>query len=126
MRSGRMNRVTPTLLLVVDDSDLRAALVEILLAEGHALVATENGDAARTWLDAHPPPALLLVDLWTPRRDSWRLLDALRREPHLMDVPVVAISASEERHPAIREVLAKPFDREALLTGVRRFLPPLH
>ncbi|WP_223641067.1 response regulator [Corallococcus sp. EGB] len=116
----------PPLLLVEDDSDLRDALVEILLAEGHTVVATGNGHEALTWLGGHPPPALLLVDMWTPRNDCWRLLDALLREPHLRDVPVVAISSSEERHPAIREVLSKPFDREALLSGVRRFVPPLH
>lgn len=121
-----MSRAPPTLLLVEDDSDLRDALVEILLAEGHTVVARANGHEALTWLDAHPPPALLLVDMWTPRNDSWRLLDTLHREPRLQDVPVVAISSSEERHPAIREVLSKPFDREALLAGVRRFLPSLH
>jgi CheY-like chemotaxis protein len=121
-----MSRAPPTLLLVEDDSDLRDALVDILIAEGHTVAATANGDEALAWLEAHPSPALVLVDLWTPRKDSWRLLDTLRREPRFADLPVVAISSSEERHPAIREVLAKPFDREALLAGVRRFVHPLH
>ncbi|RKH82393.1 response regulator [Corallococcus sp. AB045] len=121
-----MSRTPPTLLLVEDDSDLRDALVEILLGEGHTVAATGNGDEALSWLEAHPCPALLLVDMWTPRKDSWRLLDSLRREPRFADLPVMAISSSEERHPAIREVLSKPFDREALLAGVRRFVHPLH
>lgn len=121
-----MSRAPPTLLLVEDDSDLRDALVEILLGEGHTVAATANGDEALAWLEAHPSPALVLVDMWTPRKDSWRLLDTLRREPRFADVPVMAISSSEERHPAIREVLSKPFDREALLAGVRRFVHSLH
>ncbi|MBN8229939.1 response regulator [Corallococcus macrosporus] len=121
-----MSRAPPTLLLVEDDSDLRDALVEILHAEGHTVVATATGDEALAWLSAHPIPALVLVDMWTPRKDSWRLLDALHGQPRLADVPVMAISSSEERHPAIREVLSKPFDRDALLAGVRRFVHALH
>ncbi|WP_338269103.1 response regulator [Corallococcus caeni] len=121
-----MSRAPPTLLLVEDDSDLRDALVEILHAEGHTVVARATGDEALSWLEAHSVPALVLVDMWTPRKDSWRLLDALHHQPRFADLPVVAISSSEERHPAIREVLSKPFDREALLAGVRRFVHALH
>ncbi|WP_158621468.1 response regulator [Corallococcus aberystwythensis] len=121
-----MSRAPPTLLLVEDDSDLCDALVEILQAEGHTVVATGSGDEALSWLGAHPLPGLVLLDMWTPRKDIWRMLDILHREPRFADVPVVAISSGDERHPAIREVLSKPFDREALLAGVRRFVPPLH
>jgi two-component system, chemotaxis family, chemotaxis protein CheY len=121
-----MSRAPPTLLVVEDDSDLRDALVDILLAEGFSVAAHATGDEALAWLDAHPLPALVLVDLWTPRHDVWRLLDTLHRTPRLRDAPVLAICSGDARHPAIRDVLPKPFDREALVTGVRRFVHALH
>ncbi|RYZ42534.1 MAG: response regulator [Myxococcaceae bacterium] len=121
-----MSRPIPTLLIVEDDSDLRDALVEILTAEGLTTVATATGDEALAWLATHPPPALVILDLWTPRQDGWRLLDTLHLRPTLADVPVVAISSGEEKHPAIREVLQKPFDRDVLIACVRRFVHALH
>ncbi|CAM3409525.1 response regulator [Corallococcus sp. ZKHCc1 1396] len=121
-----MSRASPTLLIVEDDSDLRDALVEILTAEGLTIVATANGDAALSWLETHPPPALVLLDMWTPQRDSWLLLDSLHLRPTFADVPVVTISSGEEKHPVIREVLQKPFDRDVLVACVRRFVHPLH
>jgi two-component system, chemotaxis family, chemotaxis protein CheY len=125
--SALMSRARPpTLLVVEDDSDLRDALVDILQVEGFTVAAHASGDEALAWLDAHPPPALVLVDLWTPRNDGWRLLDALHHTPRLQDVPVLAIGSGDTRHPAIRDVLPKPFDREALVTGVRRFVHALH
>ncbi|RKH29651.1 response regulator [Corallococcus praedator] len=121
-----MSRAPSTLLIIEDDSDLRDALVEILTAEGFTVAATATGDEALTWLETHPPPALLLLDMWTPRQDGWRLLDLLHQRHTLADVPVVSISAGEEKHPAIREVLQKPFDRDVLIACVRRFVHALH
>ncbi|NBD10188.1 response regulator transcription factor [Corallococcus silvisoli] len=121
-----MSRAPPPLLIVEDDSDLRDALVEILLAEGFTVAATASGDEAFAWLEAHPAPALVLLDMWTPRRDNWRLLDALHHLPRFADVPVVAISSRDEKHPAIRGVLSKPFDREALVASVRRYARAVH
>ncbi|MCY1046829.1 response regulator [Corallococcus sp. bb12-1] len=121
-----MSRAPPTLLIVEDDSDLRDALVEILTAEGFHAVATATGDDALAWMETHPPPALVILDMWTPRRDGWLLLDSLHLRHTLADVPVVAISAGEEKHPAIREVLQKPFDRDLLVACVRRFVHALH
>ncbi|RKH12369.1 response regulator [Corallococcus sp. CA053C] len=126
MGSGSMSRPPPTLLIVEDDSDLREALVEILSAEGFTVAATASGTEALAWLDAHPPPALALLDMWTPRKDGWLLLGILHQRPALADVPVVVISANEEKHPAIREVLQKPFDRDVLVACVRRFVHAVH
>ena len=126
MGSGSMSRPPPTLLIVEDDSDLREALVEILSAEGFTVVATANGTEALAWLETHPAPALALLDMWTPRKDGWLLLGILHQRPALADMPVVVISASEEKHPAIREVLQKPFDRDVLVACVRRFVHALH
>ena len=50
------------ILLVEPDEDLRDTLVEFLYEEGYASCAASTGAEALSFLDAAPPPCLVLID----------------------------------------------------------------
>ena len=64
---------------------------------------------------------MILTDLMMPVMNGWELRAALRRDPDLADVPVVAVSAVSVEH-LLRldgmEFLPKPIDIDRLLDVV--------
>ena len=89
-----------------------------------------DGAEALAWLEANPPPALILLDLLMPRMDGFAFLDEIARRAELRDVPIVILTAVElsaaERERLLgraREVLAKGTTRSTDLTAaVRRLI----
>ena len=84
----------PGLALVVDDDARERAQVASALEDGgwRAVQAGDGGEALE-WLEAHPPPDLLVLDLLMPGMDGFTLLDRVRREPRLASLRVVVVTA---------------------------------
>jgi len=108
------------ILLVEDDPDLRDSVKEILVDEGCQVECSEDGASAFAWLATGQRPALVLLDFFMPRMNGWEFLEQLQARPGLRDLPVVAMSASRVRHPAVAATLPKPFDISALVNTVRQ------
>ena len=116
----------PQRVLVVDDSaDVRELWTMWLQFWGFAVEQAGNGlDAvkkARTF-----QPHLVLMDLWMPVVDGLKATETLKADPHMKDVPVLALSAdtfSAARQRALDagadRFLAKPVSPDALLDAIR-------
>jgi CheY-like chemotaxis protein len=88
--------------LVVDDDPITLETVaELLEAAGYCVVVASGGDQAWLALQAtNPRPDVLLLDLIMPRGSGWALLERLRGDPELCDIPVVIMSGGGGRlHP---------------------------
>ena len=127
-----------TILLVEDDPNdvllIRRALRNAMIANPLREVA--DGDEAIAYLsgvdgygdrDAHPLPALVLLDLKLPRRDGVEVLRWIRAQPGLRRLPVVVLTSSRETADVNRaydeganSYLVKPVAFDALLELVRR------
>ena len=89
------------LLLIEDDSSdvlfferaLEEAGGEVLLR-----VARDAEEALARLREARPPPALIVMDLVLRRGSGLEILEWLRRDPALKDVPVIVLTSS--RNPA--------------------------
>jgi two-component system cell cycle response regulator len=86
----------PRLILVDDSASIRALLGEKIRAEGFdvedfadAVPAAERALAA--------PPAVVITDLWMPGISGVQLCRLLRSEPATAHVPVVLLTASDDR-----------------------------
>jgi CheY-like chemotaxis protein len=83
---------------------------------------SSQGAQALEQLRRAPPPALLLLDLRMPVMDGWSLLEARRRDPTLLLIPVIAVSAEPNIEDKVLEAgagyLRKPISREQLLAMV--------
>src|SRR5262249_53887887 len=62
---------------------------------GYAAHAAVNGRSALQWLAAHAAPSMILLDLMMPEMDGFEFLRELRKQPPLMDVPVIVVTAKE-------------------------------
>jgi CheY-like chemotaxis protein len=116
-----VKRVSPRLLLVEDDADLRDLLVLALEQKGYDVTSATNGVEALVRLEFDPKPAVILMNLCMPVMPGGELLDALRADPQLGRIPVVILSGATVPAAVARAadaVLAKPFDVDALGTVV--------
>jgi CheY-like chemotaxis protein len=113
------------ILVVDDDEDIRAALIELLEDSGYRAVGAAHGSAALEHLrECGEPPCVILLDLSMPVMDGWEFRAEQRRDPSLAAIPVVVISAYRDR-PSVTELdaaayLNKPVDAAALLEVIRR------
>jgi PAS domain S-box-containing protein len=110
-----------------DNADMRA-YVSRLLGEWFQVEAVPDGQAALEAARINPPD-LILSDIMMPRLDGFGLLQALRDDPTLKDVPVILLSAraGEEAQIMGMEVgaadyLIKPFSAWELLARVESHL----
>jgi len=82
-------------LLVEDDEAAREATRRMLDKLGFRAAEATNGREALGWLEANPPPSLILLDLMMPEMDGFAFLEAIKGNPGLCHIPVVVLTAKE-------------------------------
>jgi adenylate cyclase len=103
--------------LVVDDDRVnRMLLTRSLEREGHRVRCAENGAEALELLHDDPCDVLLL-DIVMPELDGVSVLEHVKNDPALQDVPVIMISGVDDTNSVVRcieigadDYLSKPFD----------------
>src|SRR3954452_17109085 len=85
-----------TILLVEDDLDIRDLLQDYLEEQGYDVVPAGTGKQAIDFLvlDRQSPPDMLILDLMMPIMTGWQVLERIRQEPQLADMPVVVLTAA--------------------------------
>ena len=104
-------------LLVVDDNSMnRIMLSRYITKLGYQATLAENGRQALEKLQGEPFD-LVLLDVQMPEMDGYQVLEHLKADPRLRDIPVIMISAVEELESVVRcielgaqDYLPKPFN----------------
>ncbi len=104
-------------LLVVDDNELnRDMLTRRLERLGYKVSCAENGSEALKKISTESFD-LLLLDIVMPVMDGFEVLEKLKGEPALREIPVIVLSASDQLDHAVRcikrgaeDYLTKPFN----------------
>jgi signal transduction histidine kinase/DNA-binding response OmpR family regulator/HAMP domain-containing protein len=97
---GMLRRYCPSarigpVLLVEDDPAARESTRRLLEKLGFSTAEAANGVEGLRWLQEHPSPALILLDLMMPEMDGFAFLEALQNYPALRQVPVVVLTAKQ-------------------------------
>jgi CheY-like chemotaxis protein len=112
-------------ILVVDDNEDAAALIQRYLQGGYQLRAAHSGAEAEA-LIAESQPDLILLDVILPHQDGWNILQRLKTLPETAHIPVIICSVLTHPDLALlmgaEGVLQKPVDPEILLPLVERLL----
>ena len=116
-------------ILVVDDNRMnRITLSSSLKLQGHTVALAEDGEEALTMTRATPYDAVLL-DIIMPGKDGYTVLQEMKQDAELREIPVIVISALDEIESAVRcielgaeDYLPKPFDPVLLKARLRATL----
>lgn len=110
-------------LVVEDDPSVRGLLHTLLSAEGYEVATASDGLAGLVKATASKP-ALVLLDLMMPDLGGVRVLEELRDDPELADIPVIVVTGKVDAVPGMRALLGdnnvfvKPFAVAELLSRV--------
>ncbi len=115
--------MTVKILVVEDDPSVRGLLQTLLSAEGYDVVTASDGLAGLVKATSSPP-ALVLLDLMMPDLGGVRVLEEMREDPELADIPVIVVTGKIDAVPGMRDLLGednvflKPFAVAELLARV--------
>jgi len=84
----------PVLLIVDDDPGIIQVLGKALRSLGRLRFATHGADALR--LIADSAPDIVLLDAQMPGLSGFDVLDAIKRDPDLADLPVIMVTSHSE------------------------------
>ncbi|MBF0136198.1 MAG: diguanylate cyclase [Magnetococcus sp. DMHC-1] len=83
-------------LLVVDDERLNLNVLKDLLEPDYDLLLAKSGEQALQRVLSTPPPDLILLDIMMPGIDGYQVLQRLKADPVLQEIPVIFITAMGE------------------------------
>ncbi|MGB1700426.1 MAG: response regulator, partial [Nannocystaceae bacterium] len=100
-----------------------------LVAGGFDVISAADGVEAGVRLADHPDIALAIVDLHMPRMNGHQLIEQVRRDLGLKDLPIVMLTTDKGPDNLGRAVdtgatgwVLKPYDPERLLETIRRII----
>jgi serine/threonine-protein kinase PpkA len=111
--------------LVIDDEEaIRKNVERMLTLEGYQVATAADGQQGLALALANPPD-VLITDINMPVMDGFELLEALRTQTSFATVPIIMLTAAEDRTKMRKgmrmgadDYLTKPFKREELLDSI--------
>jgi len=118
------------ILVVEDDAIMQKMALKILRSRGFSCELAVTGREAVAKAGAFRP-GLILMDLSLPEMNGWEATRALKADPAVAGIPVVAVTAHAmvgDRETAIAagcaECVTKPYELEELVSVVERYIGP--
>ena len=118
------------ILIAEDDPMMQKMALKVLRSRGYVCELAPNGREAVA-IATRLRPGLILMDLSLPEMNGWEAARAIKADPALAHIPVVAITAHAmvgDRESAIAagcaECLTKPYEIADLIALVERYLGP--
>ncbi|MFN8612221.1 MAG: response regulator [Vulcanimicrobiota bacterium] len=116
-------------ILVVDDEATSRKMLSLYLSQhGYEVEMAESGQQALELLGVRAYD-IVLLDLLMPGMDGFQVLEVLKGDAHLRDIPVIVVSAVEDAEGIARLIemgahdhLSKPFNAQLLTARVRACL----
>jgi CheY-like chemotaxis protein len=116
-------------ILIVDDQPGFVEILKLNLRHAGYNVETASDGAEAFQKVLAAKPDLILLDVVMPIVDGFSVLETLKADPDLRDIPVMMLTARDQAHDLARGhhhgadfYMTKPFDREDLLLAIRRLL----
>ena len=117
-----------TLLIVEDDSAIRAMLVRFLLGKNFTVKEAENGEQALTIL-GNINPDIILLDWMLPDLSGPQIIKKIRKNPVQRDIPIIMLTARSEETDKIEgldagadDYMTKPVSLQELYARIRALI----
>ena len=129
LNSSDEDLVGKTALLVDDDARNIFALSSVLERRGMKVLTATTGSEAVALVELNPEIAIVLMDIMMPQMDGYQTMGAIRQNPSLGRLPIIALTAKAmkgDREKCLEagasDYLAKPVNTEQLLLAIRMWL----
>jgi hypothetical protein len=129
LRSSDENLLGRKALLVDDDARNIFALSSVLERRGMNVLTATTGSEAISLLNADRSISIVLMDIMMPEMDGYQTMQAIRSDPTLRRLPIIALTAKAMKGDRERcleagasDYLAKPVNTEQLLSALRIWL----
>jgi CheY-like chemotaxis protein len=114
-----------TVLVIDDDPTVRDLMSRHLRKDGFEVLLASSGKEGIELARAHKPAAITL-DVLMPEMDGWSVLRTLKADQEVADIPVVMATILDDKKKGFAlgasDFISKPFDRQRLLTALRRLV----
>ena len=100
-----------------DDPHVAEMLRQTLPEFEFELVSAEDGEAGLRAIEAQRPDVILL-DLMMPKLDGFGVIEQLRADPELRNIPIIVISAkdlTEDESKTLKESVAFVMKKQGLM-----------
>ncbi|HEX8130150.1 MAG TPA: response regulator [Pyrinomonadaceae bacterium] len=112
----------PLVLIIEDDMDAAALLSETISRAGYRVRVARDGTTGLQ-LACELEPSAVTLDVMMPGMDGWRVLQTLKSDRRMAQIPVIVCSIVDSRPLGYRlgasDYLLKPVEPEKLLTTLR-------
>ena len=128
--SQSLQEISPLILLAEDNEANISTISSYLRAKGYRLILANNGLEAIA-LAQSENPNLILMDIQMPEMDGLEAMQQIRRDPNLVDLPIIALTAlamTGDRDRCLAagadDYISKPIKLRQLVTSIQQLLAP--
>ncbi len=118
-------RTGPSLLVIDDDPIARDVVERLMRREGFRVETASGGHAGLDRAKAIRPDVIIL-DVMMPDLDGWSVLQRLKVDPALAEIPVVMLTMVDDKGRGFTlgasDYLTKPIDRDRLSAVLRKHI----
>ena len=115
-----------TSVLVIDDDPTQRDLMQRFLEKEGFSVQTANSGEQGLALARQIKPLVITLDVMMPGMDGWRVLDTLKNDPELGDIPVILLTMVDDKSRGYAlgasDYMTKPVDRSRLSNVLQKFI----
>lgn len=108
------------ILIVDDETDIRETLEDFLTDEGFSVRSAADGAAALRDLHGEELPCVVILDLIMPVVDGNEVIEEMKKDERLRDVPVIITTSDPGRAPRGVPLMKKPVSLQSLLAAVEQ------
>ena len=121
-------RKIETILIIEDEVEVRNFASRVLELEGYHILQAKDSEEGMMLVKG-VPVSLVLLDLRLPEYNGWEVLEQIKSEPEISEIPVVVFTASagaSQQEKALKmgatDYLVKPLSAARLRETVARVL----
>ena len=122
----RASESASTVLVIDDDPAVQELMHRFLRPEGFRVETAADGEEGLR-LARQLRPDVIILDVLMPRKDGWAVLQALKADLQLSDIPVIMMTFVDDKNVGYAlgasEYLTKPIDRTRLNAVVKKYQP---
>jgi CheY-like chemotaxis protein len=117
-------------ILVIEDNEQNMYLTTFILqAHGHEVLQAWDGQEGIE-IASKSVPALIVLDIQLPGMDGYEVAKSLKADPHLAEIPIVAVTSyamagDRERilDAGCNGYIEKPINPETFMNQIEKYLP---